>query len=79
LGGHNVPKTGPVIFCGNHSNQFIDGSLCFVLGYELGRDVRFMVAAKSFKRPLHGMFFRLNGSIPVERASDLAKVGDGTI
>jgi hypothetical protein len=29
LGTHNVPKKGPVIFCGNHNNQFCDGTLLF--------------------------------------------------
>ena len=43
LGKHNIPKSGPVIFCGNHSNQFMDG--CILLAHAQ-RDVRFMVAAK---------------------------------
>ena len=33
LGGNNVPKTGPVIFCGNHCNQFVDGCILLTLGY----------------------------------------------
>ena len=43
LGTHNIPKRGPVIFCGNHCNQFLDGSILF---FTATRDVRFMVAAK---------------------------------
>ena len=43
LGTHNVPKTGPVIFCGNHANQFSDGHI--MLG-NAPRNVRFLVAAK---------------------------------
>lgn len=31
------------------------------------------------RRPVLGDFFRLNKAIPVERASDLAKQGAGTI
>ena len=31
------------------------------------------------KRPVLGDFFRMNKAIPVERASDLAKQGAGTI
>ena len=44
LGYENIPATGPVIFCGNHSNQFCDG--CILLACAKNRDVRFMVAAK---------------------------------
>jgi len=43
LGLHNIPKKGPVIFCGNHNNQFVDGSIAF---FTSNRDVQFMVAAK---------------------------------
>jgi hypothetical protein len=43
LGLHNIPKKGPVIFCGNHNNQFVDGTILF---FTANRDVRFMVAAK---------------------------------
>jgi glycerol-3-phosphate O-acyltransferase/dihydroxyacetone phosphate acyltransferase len=55
LGLHNVPKKGPVIFCGNHNNQFIDG--CIVL-YTAVRDVRFMVAAKVSSIHSDTTFFR---------------------
>ena len=43
LGQKNVPKRGPVVFCGNHANQFVDGSIVF---FATPRDTRFMVAAK---------------------------------
>jgi glycerol-3-phosphate O-acyltransferase / dihydroxyacetone phosphate acyltransferase len=43
LGKHNVPTTGPVIFCGNHANQFNDGNILLATA---PRNVRFMVAAK---------------------------------
>lgn len=43
LGAHNIPESGPVIFCGNHQNQFMDGCILF---FKAQRDVRFMVAAK---------------------------------
>jgi glycerol-3-phosphate O-acyltransferase/dihydroxyacetone phosphate acyltransferase len=29
LGIPNIPKTGPVIFCGNHGNQMMDGCILF--------------------------------------------------
>lgn len=72
IGKENVPKRGPVIFCGNHTNQFVDGSLVF---FAAPRDTRFMVAAKSFKRPVLGTIFRLSHSVPVERAQDISKPG----
>lgn len=37
------------------------------------RDVRFMVAAKSMRRPVLKQLFEGGKSIPVERAADLAK------
>lgn len=43
LGLHNIPLKGPVIFCGNHNNQFVDGCILYVT---TNRDVRFMVASK---------------------------------
>lgn len=43
LGLHNIPKRGPLIFCGNHQNQFVDGSILFSTS---NRDARFLVAAK---------------------------------
>jgi len=79
LGKHNVPRTGPVILCGNHSNQFVDGCILLISAAAAGRDARFMVAAKSMRRPVIGELFRMAKSIPVERAGDLAKVGDGTL
>lgn len=76
LGRHNIPKRGPLIFCGNHSNQFVDGSILF---FTAQRDVRFMVAGKSTRRPVLRHFFRWSKSIPVERAQDLAKACKGKI
>lgn len=43
LGLHNIPVKGPVIFCGNHNNQFVDGCILYAT---TSRDARFMVAAK---------------------------------
>jgi len=64
------------VFCGNHANQFVDGSIVF---FATPRDTRFMVAAKSFKRPILGSFFRWSHSVPVERAQDIVKKGTGEI
>jgi len=72
LGLHNIPKRGPVIFCGNHQNQFVDGSILFSTS---NRDARFLVAAKSMRRPVLATLFEKSKSIPVERPVDLAKNG----
>jgi len=37
------------------------------------------VAAKSMKHPVMGRLFRMAKSIPVERASDNSKKGEGTL
>lgn len=47
LGEENVPEKGPVIFFGNHSNQFIDGCMLYS---EAKRDVRFLVAQSVSRR-----------------------------
>jgi glycerol-3-phosphate O-acyltransferase/dihydroxyacetone phosphate acyltransferase len=41
--------------------------------------VRFIIAAKSTKKPIIGQFSRILGGIPVERAQDIAKQGTGNI
>ena len=55
LGLHHIPKRGPVIFCGNHNNQFVDGCIVF---FTASRDVRFMVAAKVSIKDIYQLYFR---------------------
>jgi len=76
LGLENLPQDGPVIICSNHSNQFIDGVL---LVSKLPRQIHFIGAAKSVKRPIIGDLMKALGVIPVERAQDIAHKGEGTI
>ena len=45
----------------------------------MNRPVKFIIAAKSTRRPIIGTASRILGGIPVERAQDLAKNGSGTI
>jgi len=42
VGKENTPKTGALILCGNHSNQFIDPSLIIS---NLNRPVSYIIAA----------------------------------
>lgn len=76
LGSGNVPAEGPLLICCNHSNQFVDG--CVLLS-KLKRDIHFIGAAKSVRRPVIGHLLRLAKTIPVERAQDLQKVGKGQV
>lgn len=76
IGVDNIPKSGPVIFCGNHQNQYMDGC---ILMTEASRDVRFLVAGTSYRAPVLNHFFKAYKSIPVERAIDHAKDGSGVV
>ena len=76
LGKQNVPAHGPVIFTGNHMNQFVDGAMVFATN---PHRVRFMVAAKSFSHKVVGPLSRATGCIPVARPQDSAQVGEGKI
>ncbi|KAN0059865.1 Glycerol-3-phosphate/dihydroxyacetone phosphate acyltransferase [Thecaphora frezii] len=76
-----IPKEGPVIFvAAPHHNQFLDPLL---LSSEVrkasGRRVAFLIAEKSIKRKFVGAAARVMQSIPVARAADSAKPGQGTI
>mgnify|MGYP005992234445 CR=1 FL=1 len=76
LGKQNIPVNGPVIFTGNHMNQFVDGAVIVATN---PRRVGFLVAEKSMHKPLIGDFSRACGSIPVVRPQDSAKPGPGRI
>ncbi|WFC95780.1 hypothetical protein MBRA1_002434 [Malassezia brasiliensis] len=76
---YRIPRTGPVIFvAAPHHNQFLDPLL---LASEVrsgsGRHVSFLIAQKSLERPFVGTIARLFQSIPVRRAADSAKPGEG--
>ncbi|CEM05710.1 unnamed protein product [Vitrella brassicaformis CCMP3155] len=76
VGLERIPLYGPVIFVGNHSNQFVDGAM--LIG-KMPRDVSFLVAAKSFHRPVIGMLCKGAGCIPVKRPQDLTFKGKGKL
>ncbi|KAF8276184.1 putative glycerol-3-phosphate acyltransferase [Trypanosoma cruzi] len=63
-----VPKTGAVVFYGNHQNQFIDA---MIIRANCGRPVRFIMAEKSFHRPIVGQFARMMHTVPVIRPQDV--------
>ena len=75
-GLENVPRKGATIFVGNHSNQFVDA---LVLLSQLPRDISFLIAQKSMKRPVIGHVARALRSVPVVRAQDVAVPGEGVL
>lgn len=76
LGKQNIPLHGPVIFTGNHMNQFVDAAIILVTNpHKIG----FLVADKSYRKPIIGHFSRAVGSIPVIRPQDSAKPGPGQV
>jgi len=76
VGVNNIPQHGPVIFTGNHSNQFVDALMVLC---NCRHKVGFMIAEKSMHRPVIGHFARAIGCIPVVRAQDTAKRASGQI
>ncbi|SJK85821.1 glycerol-3-phosphate O-acyltransferase / dihydroxyacetone phosphate [Babesia microti strain RI] len=71
-----MPLYGPVIFVGNHNNQFIDACLMI---HAINRQISFLTAEKSMKRNVIGHFAKLAGCIPVKRPQDLKYRGLGNI
>jgi len=76
LGLQNIPAHGPVIFTGNHMNQFVDGAVMLVTN---PHQVGFLIAEKSHNHPVIGSFSKAVGSIPVARPQDKAVKGAGRI
>ena len=69
-GKDQLPKTGPVLVCGNHPNSLVDPIL---IGITSGRPVRFMAKAPLFKTPVLGAVMSGLGMIPTYRGSDDSK------
>ncbi|KAI5300663.1 hypothetical protein KEM55_005902 [Ascosphaera atra] len=80
-GSWKVPRKGPIILvAAPHANQFVDSLiLMLVARRELGRRIAFLIAAKSYNRPMVGLLARATGALPVARAMDMMTPGQGTI
>ncbi|KAK2795318.1 hypothetical protein FQN51_000503 [Onygenales sp. PD_10] len=80
-GSWKVPKRGPIILvAAPHANQFVDSLVLMrVARTELNRRIAFLIAEKSFKRKFVGLSARAAGALPVARAMDNMKPGQGTI
>ena len=76
LGRENIPPHGPIIFTGNHMNQFVDGAILVVT---TPQQVRFLVAEKSYNKRIIGDFSKAVGAIPVSRPQDKPSKGPGKV
>lgn len=80
-GAFRIPRKGPVLFvAAPHANQFVDPVILMnQVKQEAGRRISFLVAEKSMRRAAVGRMARSMNSIPVVRAQDNAKKGEGKI
>lgn len=76
IGKQNIPVYGPVLFIGNHANQFIDS---VVMLSTCQRTISFLIAEKSYNRRIVGDIAWAMGGLPVARSQDSAMEGKGTI
>lgn len=76
LNSERIPLYGPVIFVGNHNNQFVDASMLIAM---IPRPIRFLIAEKSLKRPIIGCLAKGAGAIAVARPQDKVYRGLGLI
>lgn len=76
VGIGNIPLEGPVIFVGNHSNQFADAIMLIM---NARRKVGFLIAQKSWELPVIGWMARALGCVPLKRAADLVRPGAGAV
>lgn len=65
-----VPRSGPVLLCINHPNNFIDS---LVVGAALRRKVHYLATASLFRNPLVARFLLAAGAIPVYRKQDATR------
>lgn len=76
VGRDNVPESGPIIFCGNHANQFVDPLL---IGVNVDQELSFTIAASSFTKPIIGNAAKAVKAIPVKRPEDHKVKGQGKL
>lgn len=63
IGSENFPKSGPVIFVGNHASYWDP----MAMGCAIQRQVRFIGKEIIFKIPVVGFFVRAWGGIPLKQ------------
>jgi 1-acyl-sn-glycerol-3-phosphate acyltransferase len=66
VGQENIPQTGPLLVAPTHRSRWDALLLPYAIGrWVSGRDLRFMVTADEYNRPLQGWFIRRMGGFPV--------------
>jgi glycerol-3-phosphate O-acyltransferase/dihydroxyacetone phosphate acyltransferase len=79
-GAWRVPSHGAVIIvAAPHANQFVDSLVLMRTMRSLHRRVSWLMAAKSFDKPIIGTLATGIGAVPVERAMDIMKSAVGTV
>jgi len=76
VGLSNIPTYGPVIFTSNHANQFMDGLMILCT---CQRTISYLIAEKSWNRPIIGHLAWALGAVPVKRAQDNVNKGTGKV
>ena len=76
VGRDNIPRFGPVIFVGNHANQFVDGIMMLST---CEHKISYLMAEASWKRRIIGDVAWALDVVPVKRAQDYFKRGTGKI
>ena len=79
IGKDRLPRHGPMIFVINHANQFVDGMVVLGTCGNENFKVSYLMAEKSFQRPVIGDLASALDVVPVKRAQDDARKGVGTI
>lgn len=79
IGKDRLPRHGPMIFVINHANQFVDGMVVLGTCGNENFKVSYLMAEKSFQRPVIGDIASALDVVPVKRAQDDAIKGIGTI
>jgi glycerol-3-phosphate O-acyltransferase / dihydroxyacetone phosphate acyltransferase len=76
IGRDNIPRFGPVIFVGNHANQFVDGIMMLST---CEHKISYLMAEASWKRRVIGDLAWALDVVPVKRPQDYHHAGTGTI
>jgi len=79
IGKDRLPRHGPMIFVINHANQFVDGLVVLGTCGNENFKVSYLMAEKSFQRPVIGDIASALDVVPVKRAQDDAIRGIGKI
>ena len=76
VGRDNIPRYGPVIFVGNHANQFVDGIMMLST---CEHKISYLMAEASWKRRVIGDLAWALDVVPVKRAQDYSNKGTGKV